>query len=172
MPETQCGPLSERFDPQALADRNFTLTGQLSADSMQRLSDAVVSMVSRVNVDLQLARTRYGHCLMDGNIVCTLGLRCVRCLDEVGVLLNPAVKLVLKSQSEAFIEQPEGYDLYEYTGNSLELTRLIEDELLLALPLAPKHMDISLCNQDMIAWFISDDMIEEHTQNPFTILKR
>ena len=52
------------------------------------------------------------------------------------------------------------------------MTRLIEDELLLTLPLAPKHMDISLCNQDMIVWFISDDMIEEHTQNPFTTLKR
>ncbi|MCY4420905.1 MAG: YceD family protein [Gammaproteobacteria bacterium] len=172
MTESFANPLSGEFDPQVLAERNVPLVGELPTDSMHRLQAAAVSVTATVNINLKLTRAKDGSCRMDGTIVHTLGLCCVRCLDEVEIPLHATVKLALQCASEAFIEQPEGYDLYEYADNRLDLIRLVEDELLLALPLAPKHVDISLCNQGVIAWLVPDSTFEEHTQSPFAILKR
>ena len=52
-------------------------------------------------------------------------------------------------------------DIHEYDGKSLVLSDLVEEELLLALPLVPKHQDISLCNQDMVAWLAANEAPDE-----------
>lgn len=164
-------PLPKRFNPQALADRHQVLAGELSTDSMARLREAVVSIGSTVSIDLQLARVRSG-CQIDGEIACTLGLCCVRCLGEVRIRVSPSVRLVVGPRLESPIEAPEGYDLYEYEGSSLELAQLIEDELLLALPLVPRHVDISLCDPGMVAWLGLKERASGPAKNPFAILKR
>lgn len=149
----------------------LALAGELPADSMTRLRKAVVSIGSAVTVDLQLAHVGSG-CRMEGKIACTLGLRCVRCLGEVRVRVDPDVRLMVGSASEGSTEVPEGYDLYEYEGSSLELAQLVEDELLLALPLVPRHVDISLCDPGMLAWLGSKERASGPARNPFAILKR
>ena len=164
-------PLPEHLNFQAFTGHDLALAGQMPADSMPRLKEAVISIRSAVTVNLQLVRERYG-CRVDGKVACTLGLRCARCLGEVRVLVSPQVRLIVRSSQENFIETPEDYDLHEYEGHSLELARLAEDELLLALPLVPKHEDISLCDQGMIAWLGSKDRASSPARNPFAVLKR
>lgn len=129
-------------------------------------------MQPAVTVNLHFSRDMCGYCTVDGDIRYTLGLRCERCLDEVEVSLSSTVKLIMKSESETFSGKTGEYDLYEYAGKSLGLASLVEDELLLVLPLAPKHKDISLCNQGMIAWLASGGAPEKNTESPFAILKR
>lgn len=171
MPKPAHRPLPERFNPQAMAEHSLALAGELPTGSMARLREAVVSVGSAVSVDLLLAHARSG-CRMEGKIACTLGLRCVRCLGEVRVRVEPDVRLMLGSAPEGSTEVPEGYDLYEYEGFSLELAHLVEDELLLALPLVPRHVDISLCDPGMVAWLGSKERASGPARNPFAVLKR
>ena len=171
MPKPVSRLLPKHFNPQAMTDHPVALAGELPADSMVRLREAVISIGSTVTVDLQLARAGSG-CRMEGRVACTLGLRCVRCLGEVRVRVDPDVRLVVGSALEGSVEAPEGYDLYEYEGSSLELAQLIEDELLLALPLVPRHVDISLCDPGMVAWLGSKERVSGPARNPFAILKR
>ncbi len=171
MPDTRNNALPARFDPQIMADRNLVLAGQVSACSMLRIKSVAVSMQPAVTVSLHFSRGMHGYCMVEGNIVYALGLCCERCLDEVEVFLNPAVKLIMKPESGTFGGNTEGYDLYEYGDKTLELESLVEDELLLMLPMAPKHKDISLCNQGMIAWLASGKAPAENTGSPFAILK-
>ena len=124
-----------------------------------------------VAVTLQFARGLYGLPMVTGQITHHLGLRCERCLDEVDVSLEQPIEVVIKSRSDV-LKNTEAYDFYEYNGKSLELADFIEEELLLALPAAPKHKDISLCNQDMVAWLALSEMPIENMGNPFAILKR
>lgn len=163
--------LPERLNLQAIANRDLALAGQMSADSMSRLKEAVISIASTVIVDLELVREQAGF-RVDGKIECALGLRCVRCLDEVHVRVSPQVRLIVRSSLEGYTGMPEGYDLHECEEDSLELSHLVEDELLLALPLVPRHEDISLCNQGMIAWLGSKDRANGPARNPFAVLKR
>ncbi len=164
-------PLPEHISFQDFPDRDLVLAGQIQADSMPRLREAVISTGSPVTVELQLVCERHG-CRVDGKIACTLGLRCARCLGEVQIRVSPHVRLIARSGLESPTETPEDYDLHEYEGHSLELARLVEDELLLALPLVPKHEDISLCDQGMIAWLGSKGRVSGPARNPFAVLKR
>ena len=161
-----------RFDPKLLADQNRELVGSITAKGMSRLKKSALSMLPAVSVHLQVTIGLNGLPRITGEVKCVLGLRCERCLDEVELTLNPTIDVLVKSESEQFTEAYGELEFYEYTGNSLELTELIEDELLLTLPLAPKHEDISLCNQDMIAWLASNEEPAEKAENPFAILKR
>ena len=171
MQDTQSFALPARFDPQILADRNISLSGEVSVATMSRLRNAAVSLESTVRVDLNFSRSMFGCCTVDGGMMYALGLRCERCLEEVPVSLNPTVKLSVKHKSQTFYEKTKGYDYYEYEGKYLDLASLVEDELLLALPLTPKHKDISLCNPDMIAWLAAGRELGSNTKNPFAVLK-
>ncbi len=171
MPEPAHTLLPKCFNPQAVTEHPLAFAGELPADSMTRLREAVISIGSPVTVDLHLAHTGSG-CRMEGKIACTLGLRCVRCLGEVQVRVDPDVRLMVGSIPGGSAKVPEGYDLYEYEGSSLELAQLVEDELLLALPLVPRHVDISHCDQGMVAWLSSKERASGPARNPFAILKR
>ena len=85
--------------------------------------------------------------------------------------MNPIVKPIMKPEYENITEKIGEYDLYEYSGNGLELSNLVEDELLLTLPIALKHKDISLCNSDMVAWLASGREPGNNKETPFAILK-
>lgn len=95
---------------------------------------------------------------------------------EINVLVKPEDELVPEKEGEKDADKP---DFHEYDGKSLVLADLVEEELLLVLPLVPKHQDISLCNQDMVAWLAANEApsegqkaSEKRAENPFAILKR
>jgi len=164
--------LPARLDPQVMADQNRELTGFVPSEGMLRLKNSVVSMEPMVAVCLQFSRGLYGLPRVTGWIKHTLGLRCERCLDEVAISLDQPIEVFIRLESEELPEITDNLEFYEYAGKSLELADLIEDELLLALPLFPKHEDISLCNQDMIAWLATNEVSAENVDSPFAILKR
>ena len=161
-----------RFDPLPMAKHRRELTGLVAVKAMTRLQDTIVSMEPMVAVSLQFSRGLQGFPAVSGRLKHTLGLRCERCLDEVSIFIDQPLEVLLKPESEPLPEDTERYSLFEYDGKILELAELIEDELLLALPLVPKHKDISLCNQDMVAWLASNEVPAENAGNPFAILKR
>lgn len=163
--------LPARLDPQAMLDQKHELTGSVSAKSMMRLKNAVVSMSPAVAVGLRFSSGLYGLLRVTGWIRHELWLRCERCLEKVRISLQQPLDVYIKPASKSLPETADAPEFYEYDGKSLELAGLIEDELLLALPLAPKHEDISLCDQNMVTW-LAGKVPTEEKDSPFSILKR
>ena len=174
-----------RFDPQHFADHTTEMHGLVAAKSMSRLQANILSFESMVQVNLRFSPGLYGYPLAVGQAHAKVCLRCERCLDQMELNLNPRINVLIKPDSEHLPEENEYFDgerpeFHEYDGKSLTLSDLIEEELLLALPLVPRHEDISLCNQDMVAWLASSEASKsgqgedtaEKADNPFAILKR
>ena len=68
-------------------------------------------------------------------------LRCVRCLEPVAVSLHEDRRYrLVGSEQQALAQDPEDdeFDLLAITPR-LEAIELLEDELIMALPLAPRH---------------------------------
>ena len=143
--------LPTRLDPEVMADQNRKCVGFVPAKGMLRLKNTVITMEPMVAASLQFSRGLYGLPRVTGRIKHTLGLRCERCLDEVVIAIDQAIEVFIKPESEPLLDISDNLEFYEYPGKSLQLADLIEEELLLTIPLVPKHQDISLCNQDMIA---------------------
>jgi uncharacterized protein len=98
-------------------------------------------------------------------------LRCQRCLETVRVELEQELNLAVTAESgeQAVPDQMEAWPLL--TG-PVSLGELLEDELLLALPLVPMHADPADCGE-LLAKLDSlrgnDGPIG--SENPFAALK-
>ncbi len=181
--EAKLNYLPVRLDPEHYADNERNISGQIKSSNMLRLQQTVIRMPATAHLDLHFSRGAYNYPMIKGKILHSLDLRCERCLGDLTISVDRNVEIMLKPEAERLPEQAEGsiedeaeseqsVEYYDYDGKTLVLAELVEEELMLALPLIPKHKDISLCDQDMIAWLAANDVPEQKRPNPFAILKR
>jgi uncharacterized protein len=79
----------------------------------------------------------------------TLRLRCQRCLDEVEVPVHARIELALIRRDEDALDLPEHLDPWLVTEERLDPLDVIEDELLLAVPVIPRH-PLGSCGSDAL----------------------
>jgi uncharacterized protein len=177
-------PLPIRFDPEKFADHERKLEGPVATKGMLRLRENVLAANQNVDAKLEFSKGYYGYPLVSGEVKAQVVMRCERCLGEVDIELNPTFSVLVKPEEDVIPHKEaenddDEPDFHEYDGKSLVLSDLLEEELLLVLPLVPKHEDISLCDQDMVAWLAANDTDDEaqktrseRAESPFAILKK
>lgn len=133
------GQLPAQIDPLRLADDGVRLVGTLPGSEMARLQDLALpnSRPELVAVDLQFERTGQGVRRMQGTIRTQVEVACKRCLKplKVEVVAQPFFVLLQPDESE-----PEESDVLVVEA-PLSLAELVEDELLLAMPMSPGHAE-------------------------------
>lgn len=137
-------PLPDLIDPMHLAESGRVLHGRMALSKLTRLAGSLHD----VNGELVLALggARQGKVrTLQGRIETTLKLVCQRCLEPMDQVLDVSFTLALVN-SEAQAEQlPGDIEPLLVTGTTLTLAELIEDELILALPLVALHATDSPC---------------------------
>ena len=131
--------LPAAIDPLKLAERGNRLTGTLPLRGMPRLTEFCLDDRGEVEVDLEFGRReRDNRPGMTGRLSVQLRLTCPRCLEPVEWRLeaNPDVVL-LKPEEDDLDEQDDADSMV--IGQTVELNQLVEDELLLALPMYTAH---------------------------------
>jgi uncharacterized protein len=133
------GQLPAQIDPLRLADDGVRLAGTLPGSEMARMRDLVLpnSRPELVAVDLQFERTSQGLRRMRGTIRTQVEMSCKRCLKplKVEVVAQPLFVLLEPDETE-----PEDSEALVVEA-PLSLAELVEDELLLAMPMSPGHAD-------------------------------
>ena len=71
----------------------------------------------------------------------SLELVCQRCLEPVAHEVSEQVDFAIAEDQETLAVLPRGMDLIALEGDRLQPATLIEDELIVSLPLVPKHGD-------------------------------
>ena len=64
---------------------------------------------------------------------------CQRCLEPANFHVGGEYDYVIIPEGKSIEDLPSGYDALEVGDDPIDLTSLVEDELLLALPLVPRH---------------------------------
>ena len=80
---------------------------------------------------------------------------------------------LVRSEAEAAMVE-EKYEAYQVGKNdTLFIPDLLEEELLLSLPIVPMHANSEQCNQMMLQILKrnSSEQFSEHGRNPFAVLK-
>lgn len=96
----------------------------------------------------------------------TVQLQCQRCLDDVAERLAVSRRFrFVASEAEAERLDDQSEDDVLALGHPLDLQALVEDELILALPLIPRH---GVCPRPLEPPAAGDEQAEE---NPFAALK-
>ena len=166
-----------RFIDLAGLPDEYTLPGGIKPDKawFDRLQP-YGQLVEAPEVQLQILRINADHYRLLGRVIATLSLSCQRCLDDFEQAVDRKLlfETVLSKQQAEAVEAPFEAIIFETDEQSLDLIGLLEDELLLEIPLVPKHADPADCNQDMLKRakeYIAEPDAQGQPANPFAVLK-
>lgn len=134
-------PLPKTMDPLRWAEGQRRVMGYLPVADLPRLAALLYHAQGDIAVDLQFEVNEQGWPLIVGQLRVTLSLTCQRCLEEWSIPLEVRVALALMSPSQMAEEErlPPGFEPLEVQSTPMPLADLIEDEVILALPLVPNH---------------------------------
>jgi uncharacterized protein len=131
-------------DLESLASRNTELRAELEVAKMSRLAGLLRSADGSVRAGLRF-RQRGGGLALTLEYDTTVQLSCQRCLEPYGQRLAHRVELALVDEGGGHGPPPEGLEPFELDDGRLLPARLIEDELIVAIPLVPKHARVEDC---------------------------
>lgn len=131
-------PLPESVDPYRLADENVVLEGEIPLSDFERLVNYLAERSGVVRVKLQFHKGKHNIVIIVGQIQATLAMQCQYCLDPVKVAVNTNLDLVLMDNDDAS-GSGEEQDAILLQGDRIELTAIVEDDLILSLPMVARH---------------------------------
>jgi uncharacterized protein len=128
-------------DPARLAREESHLTGILTLAQLPRLADVLFDHDGGVSYAVEGYTTGNGQPALHMGLEVDLGLRCQRCLERLPLHLNVERDLVLVPEMRELDPGDEEDDETDAIPGaaSLDLLELIEEEILLSLPMAPRH---------------------------------
>lgn len=157
------------------AQKRLDYVGVYFAEQVTRVAEAVVSLDSHVDVSLSFALDDQGLAVITGNVGVEVTLLCQRCGGtfhhhiHTSYCLSPVVNK--KQGSDEWITTlPAAYEPIDVNElGEVDLLAMIEDEIILSLPIIPmhesKHCDVSATEM------IFGELPEETNQsNPFAVL--
>lgn len=133
-------PVIDGFE---FATAGATQEGKLPLAGFPRLKDQLVSDVGDVTYALRGVRDARGRPSLQLEVHGELQLRCQRCLGALPHGVDTGQLLVLARSQEEIDAQPAGVDEPDrvVAGKEMSVRDLVEDELILSLPYAPRHDD-------------------------------
>jgi uncharacterized protein len=169
-----------QIEPFKWAEQGFTWVGTLPLSSFPRIAREAVGSIDNqlINIDCKLSMDAYHRVAwLDGHVETQVPMECQRCLNAVEIELVSDFHLALVDD-ESLIERLDEDADFIVLGESEATTKgdydapatanllaLIEDELLLLLPLSPKHESCEHKHQPVI-----EETAEEKRDNPFDVL--
>jgi uncharacterized protein len=131
--------LPVHIDPIRMADTRRLFQGEVTLAEMPRLVEALQDDDGKVSVSLEFGTDEEGIRFMRGQVQAEVTLICQRCLEPMRHQVDNDFALgLVRSETEAE-ELPSHYEPLLLDGKPLFLRDVIEDEMLLALPIVPRH---------------------------------
>ena len=128
-------------DAFVFAREGRVLEGALSVEALERLHDLLTEVAGEVTFRLQGSKGANGECMLHLEVSGVLPLVCQRCLSAVPYNLDVDSLLELIPEGADMSQDELEDDTRDFlpVARELEVLELVEDEILLALPVAPRH---------------------------------
>lgn len=145
--------LPESVDPFRLAAQGVRLAGVVPLGQLERLRPLLHEAEGVAEAELEFATDSKGGVSVNGWITCDLTLACQRCGNPYVVHVDTRLQVGLVQSSDESTALPEDIEPFLLEAGQLRPADLVEDELLLALPIVPRHdyacaPDIPLSQED------------------------
>ena len=167
------GRLPERIDPYRFAESRRIVEGRLPVASMRRLAGHLANDSGEVEVELEFGVDDDGIRYVRGRLRAELVVPCQRCLGEMPLPVETEICLGMISDESLADRLLEPYEPLVVGDEPMYLRDIIEDELILALPVVARHEDAE-CAGEMSAEPEGEQESEsgEERENPFAALAR
>lgn len=160
------------IDPVKAAQKRSDYEGFVPLVNLTRLTESLLNPQGEVAVRVECGTDQQGLTVIQGSASCEVSVTCERCSESMTVSLdcNFAYTSVKPGDDAALELIPERYDVIEKNEHGeINLRQLVEDELILALPLFPMH-DEAVCAVSAALMSFGDIGPEPEKPNPFAVL--
>lgn len=158
------------IDSLDFARKGLELRGEIAVSEMSRLQDVLAAPEGKVSYVLRGVQGKNGEPVLELALEGNCQLRCQRCLQALPYSIKTVSFLMPVPEDELEGSLADGGELEEEDGVDyipanahLDVLALIEDEILLGLPLSPRH-EVGVCKAAS-----GGAPVEE--QNPFAVLR-
>lgn len=174
------GKLPKTIDPCKLARQGMQFEGSLPLNHFSRLKGVISDDHGEVKANLHFIRNEDGRTILKGHAEVICKMVCQRCLDIADIPVYTDIKLMAVWTDRQASALSSEYEPLFLQDDPIELVQLLEDELLLALPLIPYHDDREQClvKRDYTeSPHLSNDQgkqnkVDAKKANPFSILSK
>ena len=149
------------------AERNVSLEGHLPLARLERLSEALCDTAGELHARLNFGEIAGFHCLQ-GTVEASFMLICQRCISPMEHRVSGRFKFGLVLDEEEIDELPADLEPYLIEGDEQSIIELLEDELLLSLPIAAMHQEE--CSE-FLKKHNEQKKAEKEASSPFAVLK-
>ena len=158
--------LPKQIDPWRVSEQGLSYTGVVELIDFPRLAPLLIRPQGQVSYAFRFSRDGLGRPLVAGHAQATLWQTCQRCSQPVAVPVDSDFQLVVVEGLDEAAALSEEFDPLLADDAEIDLLDLLEDELLLSLPVVARH---EACH----AWKFDDEPVAaESRENPFRILRK
>jgi uncharacterized protein len=160
---------ADRVNAVELAGRAATLERRLGLSQLPRLIEAGALDGTRVHAWLEFG-TFEGRATIEARVEGDVFLACQRCLKPCACAVDETASLaVVASDTD---DVPGGYEPLLGDAERLSVVEVIEEQVLLGLPLVPMHASAAECGAAAAALAATEEEpAAEETQRPFANLR-
>lgn len=129
--------LPDTVDVWRMVAQGRCFEGSLPLASMTRLADSLVNVEGAVRFTIEFGRDDFGVAFITLHVEGQLPLLCQRNLEPFDWTFSITTRLGLIRREEDETGLPAGYEALLVQNDEVRLADVVEDELILALPLVP-----------------------------------
>ena len=159
-----------KVDPFRFADNAISLQSTLPIKNMQRLCESLGNNEGDVQIDIHFGADEEGIRFVRGHIDTTVSLQCQRCLESFTFEIASDFASGIVHTDEEGDKLPQRYDPLVAKDATLFISDLIEEELIVSLPIVPMH-DVQTCKVKLP--FLPDNTVSEEPgpESPFKVIE-
>ncbi len=159
--------LRRRYQIQKEVSRGGYFQGKIEVSDLTRLSDFLLSDQAKIAIEFNFSQSDYDAPMLEGRLQTSLAVECQRCLKAMEMPLQMDFKLLVNASDDVVIES--SLDTIYSEDGTLDIFEVVEDELILGLPLVTMHDD-EACNE---FWPTQEEDPEAAAkENPFSVLAK
>ena len=139
--------LPKVIDYNKFVARRELVSGMLKRSAFTR-NEGIFSLVSDVSVKLSFRQNENGEVTLNADVSAAVSADCQRCLELLEFKIKKSSEFSIRENDDkntGNLPLDDGRDIFYANNGKLDILGLVEDELLLAVPMIPKHENISSC---------------------------
>ncbi|OUS05999.1 hypothetical protein A9Q81_04470 [Gammaproteobacteria bacterium 42_54_T18] len=164
--------LPELIKPIKLARQGLILKGTIPLEQMKRLTADAFASDGIVDVDAAFIKDGEGYPLLQGIVKTCVQLQCQRCLQGVDVKLEVELTLAFVTKESRLEQVPSIYEAILLDSEEISLVKLLEDELILLLPIMAYHDNCEAYQYRTDEELKAEKEGDLKPENPFDVLKQ
>ena len=159
-----------RVDPLKSVEQSTKYSGSTAISELDRLQGFLQDDSGEAQIEIQFGHDEQGTALLRGKCQAQVHMTCQRCMNPVEVEISTNFELGIVFSDEQAKHLPRQYEPIICERNAMTLLPVIEDELILSLPMFAYHHN---CDDNELQAKEEPILVETEAPNtPFSVLEQ